>query len=55
MAALMVLVAIAMFFGIVSIGRGLAHQVAVASMMVGCRAVDVRDRLDRPHQQQDSG
>ena len=39
----------------VRIGRGLARQVAVASMMVDCRAVDVRDWLDRPHQQQDSG
>ena len=51
----MVRVAIAVFFGMVSVGRRLAHQVAVASMMVDCRAADVRDRLDRPHQQQDSG
>ena len=54
-AALMVRVAVAVFFGMVSVGRGLAHQVIVASMMVDCRADHVRDRLDRPHQQQDSG
>ena len=55
MAALMVRVAIAVLFGMVSVGRGHAHQVAVVSMMVDCRAADVRDRLDCPHQEQDSG
>ena len=48
MAALMVRVVIAPVFGMVSGGRHLAHQIAVASMMVDCRAADVRDRLDRP-------
>ena len=51
----MVRVAIAVFFGMVSVGCRLAHQVAVASMMVDCRAGDVRDRLDCPNQQQDNG
>jgi hypothetical protein len=46
---------IAVFFGMVSVGRCLAHQVVMASMVVASRADDVRDRLDRPHQQQDSG
>ena len=54
-AALMVGVVIAVAFGMVSVGCCLAHQVAVASMMVDCRADDVRDRLDRPNQQQDNG
>jgi hypothetical protein len=53
--ALMVGVTIAVFFGMVSVGRCLAHQVAMASMLVDARADHLRDRLDRPHQQQDSG
>jgi hypothetical protein len=53
--ALVVRVMIAVFFGMVSVGRCLAHQVVMASMVVASRADDVRDRLDRPHQQQDSG
>jgi hypothetical protein len=52
--ALMVGVTIAVFFGMVSVGRCLAHQVAMASMLVDARADHLRDRLDRPHQQQDS-
>ena len=55
MAALMVRVVIAPVFGMVSGGRHLAHQIAVVSMMVDCRAADVRDGLDCPHQEQDSG
>jgi hypothetical protein len=53
--ALMVRATIAVLFGMVSVGRCLAHQVAIASMVVDARADDVRDRLDRPHQQQDGG
>lgn len=53
--ALMVRMTIAVFFGPVSVGRCLAHRMAMASMLVNTGADDVRDRLDRPHQQQDSG
>jgi hypothetical protein len=54
-AALMVLVAIAVFFGMLSVCRCVPHQLASASIMVDCTAADVQGRLDRPHQQQDSG
>jgi hypothetical protein len=50
MAALGVRAAAAVFFGMVSVCRGLARQVAVASMMVDSRGDDVRDGLDRPRQ-----
>lgn len=53
--ALMVRVTIAVLFGMVSVGRCLAHQVVVVRMGSDSRADDVRDRLDRPRQQQDSG
>jgi hypothetical protein len=51
----MVWVAIAVVFRVVSFGRCLGHQVAVARIVKESRADDVRDWLDRPHQQQDSG
>jgi hypothetical protein len=52
--ALVVQVALRVLFGMVSVGRCLAHQVGMARM-VESRTDDVRDRLNRPHQQEDSG
>jgi hypothetical protein len=51
----MVGVVIAMFFRTVSVSGCLAHYVAVARMVRDSSTDDVRDRLDHPNQQQDSG